>query len=1453
MVGAWCLWLGLMAAAPEPVGPELLTNPGFEELGRAGLPAGWSGMWTRDWGAEGGAARQSDEQPHAGRYCLELSGARSQYAGQHELIPIRADRAYLLAAWIRTELVSDGQAFLAASWTVDGRYRSLTTSRRLRGRRPWTYIAVALPPDARPAEVNGVRVSFRISGSTGRGRAWVDDISFRECLAPPPPPLAEAERRRLVEMSRELLLEREVWRERLAVLRGRRADLERLLAEPAGFDDLLARFGPAVRRREFLVRDPRPRETLEATVPRDEAGIVAQVGELRELPTLRDACLRELEAILALKRRLDERPDLRRFYLCAQLAARRAEPGEGAAPTLPIDEPALFGEEPEEPTGELAELVVRARRDEQTGTGVVTITGAAHGELIVAVFDAAGRPVTGRRATVAEDAPVTLEVPRPLPWFPDYRYLYRLAVLLRRDGRIVDRRDEPVAFRTIRLVETDVSPTLRHAWEWSPTDYSYLINGQPYFPHSTVCGLSGATGLEEAVALFRELWLDAQRTYGDWLPRLAGRWGDSGLLFDASIAPDYDAIRSYVSATAGLEDYREHLREQRGLASHPALLSLQVGNEAELAVWGANLPQSYGDDLWHVFNEVTKAVREELAPEVPIAYVRAAHFGSVLPAPRNDYAGVNQYTGRYWGRRCTITSDLGALALAATSEHQPINITEWNGPKYSWATAGVSGVDEDGAAQYVYDYYRTMLRTPTVIQSTEFVLNWIVTPLEDLTTVPLAAGLAERERWQWSLQQGTPWYPHIWPGLLTDTPARRAMRGFQSPWHVLIEAPGPLTVAGPRADAARLAATLAACGREATVEPLPTADDLSKLDRHLVLLAPPGEPAVALDRLVETGVIGPVTAGFPPPGAGLVQRRVNPWFPDRYLVVVSAIDEAGYRDALGRLLDSAAGLAEALARQATCRRALALADNRNPALERYVLELPTRGGFLGRDDLRTRLDPAEFTGPDGALKPPWHELGMVLVTTRRALATAERELLLRLPGLGANVVWSAASLDANPEVAAALGVSFGARRYLTESLPVADWARAPLPLPGLGDAAADRIERFGGVKAGDARWERAVGVREVIADGWRAVAGASDRPVVAMKPAGTAAAWVFGCDLAATADLLYSVTHSGVGHATYDRDTACGLERVFRLVANAGCFGRPARSADTPRLRATVSTDREWCDDGETVRVTVRVSDQTGKPVDATVRVGCAPAGGYDTGTPRSWASPERLGPGHYTLLLTPRREPADNDLVPPVPATARYREQRFLHVFADVSRPGYVSDWTSHTIRVGPDSDEAYRASELARLVSEERFQARVNLEDRRTWVEVRATLELPARVQAEETIPLVLTVTQVEGDDGNDFMEDVTLVLRREDGQEVRLPLFEGKILAAGKASVVRDSPERCVVVTAGRPARTTLEWRATPGEWSARLTFRYTDDYHIKDTNRLAVEAPFGERLIEVPRAR
>jgi len=444
-------------------------------------------------------------------------------------------------------------------------------------------------------------------------------------------------------------------------------------------------------------------------------------------------------------------------------------------------------------------------------------------------------------------------------------------------------------------------------------------------------------------------------------------------------------------------------------------------------------------------------------------------------------------------------------------------------------------------------------------------------------------------------------------------------------------------------------------------------------------------------------------------------------------------------------------------------------------------------------------------------------------------------------------------------------VSLGTPSPVTDHLAVEPWAQEPLAVPELGEVAADRVEKFSGQKPGSKAWQAAMQVRELlatqsdrsgrsdrsdrpVAPDWTPAASTPDGiPIVLRRATGKGSTSVFGHDLSEAAKMLCRTTRHGVNHRIYDRDTACGLERLFRLVGNACAYGHGARPAATPQLRAEVLTDRQTYGWGETLAVEILVRDAEGKPCDANVRVGLSGNGD----APVRFAPAEQKAPGRYVLRVPLVATPSADSLLPAVEPATEYRRQRFLQIFADATRPGWVSDWAVGTVRVGNESDEAGRLAQRVRQVANDLLSLDFSAPDKEKWVEVEGAVAMPAEIRAGQPVTFELTLDTVENDTGNDWMEDVELVLKPETGgAPVSFPVAPGKCLTAPRSSVVAKSPDRCVVVDSAHPARFRLAWPdPRPGRWSLWLRYRYSDDYHIKDTDRLQREDAFSQGVREV----
>jgi hypothetical protein len=159
---------------------NLLPNPGFEELGKAGAPLGWSLH-----AAAGKPTLTLDPvAPHAGAYSLRLTGASPADRAFAETagLPVEAGKTYLFTAWVRAENVSAGNPVLGVGRSkADGTWDG------------WSYVA-RLKPTPEWREVRQVWtipegiavITFRVWAEYFAGTVWFDDVALTEYLTPAP-------------------------------------------------------------------------------------------------------------------------------------------------------------------------------------------------------------------------------------------------------------------------------------------------------------------------------------------------------------------------------------------------------------------------------------------------------------------------------------------------------------------------------------------------------------------------------------------------------------------------------------------------------------------------------------------------------------------------------------------------------------------------------------------------------------------------------------------------------------------------------------------------------------------------------------------------------------------------------------------------------------------------------------------------------------------------------------------------------------------------------------------------------------------------------------------------------------------------------------------------------------------------------------------------------------------
>ncbi|MBT3378037.1 MAG: hypothetical protein HN742_00230 [Lentisphaerae bacterium] len=900
---------------------------------------------------------------------------------------------------------------------------------------------------------------------------------------------------------------------------------------------------------------------------------------------------RVFDRIAAEERRIRQMPGLWEAYAAsfAQPIRRSAAPTGGGQSGLPE----------ELPQG-LPELALRAQ---------VTAVGQGAGLHVAllepmpadATFCLDVRDIDGKLLAHATSrkTPVVLPIPQVGLWAPGASRLYLLRACALRGEAILSSSEKRVGLRTVTVGPNPVGTTLRHARRSGEPDSSILWNGLPRFPR--VACYHWPKRIETAqsgVRMLGDLWMDGYRRYG--LSHRPGSWDlceRYGITQFASLAPRYGSVKSWFDVPRLARGYAAVCRALRSDADRAFQDMIQVGNEVELAMWGADLAEALPDALYHPIDMAAETLRREVQPSAPVMYVRAGSFRRVPPLPHEQVCGVNQYTGRYGGRADEAGRNLAELARESMLAGRPLMITEWNGPKYSWATRGIGGVTRRGAAYYLEQYYRAMVGTPGIVGSSEFTLNWIIAPFEDLTNQ------TREEAWK-----GRPKHskfgggytadhvPEVGPPDAVRGPCFQAAQGFQSPLYAIVNSPGMVVVMctpQARAAAERIARPLRRLGKKLDVRTIGESEG-SLPDAHVVILAHPRDTSPTVGALVEAGLVEPVPAMVGDAPEPTIQRRVHPGSPDCLLVLLSAPDIEAFGRGTERLERAAEALVSLAELEGAMPRVLALTD---PALVRYytsyILEFAARGYLQGGDDTRTAFEPDEFVDAGGNLNGVWEDLGAVVLDVARPLTADELFLVNTFLEHGCNVVITRPCYAANAVFREQFPVEFVGDYALSRHYRLAAPIRAPIPVRDLGGIDVDAIARFRGEH---------VGAPELSVTGFRAPGGtplawADDgTPVLAMWARERGRVFLIGAACGAAARVHWRVTQSGQTHHLYDRDTACGLERLTRVLVNCCRFAMPERRL-LPRLFVDIECESTVVEPGDGAVVRVCLTDVEGRAV----------------------------------------------------------------------------------------------------------------------------------------------------------------------------------------------------------------------------------------------------------------
>lgn len=158
--------------------PNLVENPGFENLQADGRPASWS--------ADPAVYTVAVSPVHSGAHALQyLNGDPSRYVMCSQNLPLVKGKAYELSGWIKTENIvgADSGATLCLEWyDANGNYLGGHYPPGFKGTGDWRQlrsVSGRVPDNAARCHV----LCYVRRNMTGK--AWFDDIEVRQWVGPP--------------------------------------------------------------------------------------------------------------------------------------------------------------------------------------------------------------------------------------------------------------------------------------------------------------------------------------------------------------------------------------------------------------------------------------------------------------------------------------------------------------------------------------------------------------------------------------------------------------------------------------------------------------------------------------------------------------------------------------------------------------------------------------------------------------------------------------------------------------------------------------------------------------------------------------------------------------------------------------------------------------------------------------------------------------------------------------------------------------------------------------------------------------------------------------------------------------------------------------------------------------------------------------------------------------------
>lgn len=165
-----CLTAGVCAQDP----PNLLSNPGMEELTASGFAAGWRGG---EFGKPGTNVVSDSTVAHSGKSSIRVGlSPRSFVTCAGTNLPVKPKTTYYISWWCKTQGLKQGRAYL---WLQTNKAQRTVPDDNQFGTQDWTQHFATYTTTEDETVLSPVLTTHDTGGGDGVG-AWFDDIGIYE-------------------------------------------------------------------------------------------------------------------------------------------------------------------------------------------------------------------------------------------------------------------------------------------------------------------------------------------------------------------------------------------------------------------------------------------------------------------------------------------------------------------------------------------------------------------------------------------------------------------------------------------------------------------------------------------------------------------------------------------------------------------------------------------------------------------------------------------------------------------------------------------------------------------------------------------------------------------------------------------------------------------------------------------------------------------------------------------------------------------------------------------------------------------------------------------------------------------------------------------------------------------------------------------------------------------------